>query len=113
MKFSWKYFHGALATSTYYLPKAKNSWENFRGKLKNCENCKSLTQRIFSCLRYMIWVFMLFQVYIYNFEFANFSEREAKYTVIYSRTLIIQTPVCHSNDKGVQINEFVEISDIK
>ena len=55
MKISRKYFRGALATSSYYLPKAKNSRENFCGKLKNCENCKSLTQRIFSCLRYMIW----------------------------------------------------------
>ena len=33
------------------LPKAKNSWENFRGKLKNC---KSLAQRICPRLRYIV-----------------------------------------------------------
>ena len=31
---------------------------------------------------------------------------------IYSRTSIIQTPVCHFNVKGVQINEFVQISEL-
>ena len=55
IKFSRKYFRGALATSSYYLPKVKNLRENFRGKLINSENCKSLTQQIFSCLRYMTW----------------------------------------------------------
>ena len=30
----------------------------------------------------------------------------------YSRTSIIQTPVCHYNAKGVQINEFVRISEL-
>ena len=49
--FSRKYFHGALATSVHYLPKVKNSQENFRGKLKNHGNGKRLAQRIFSCLR--------------------------------------------------------------
>ena len=49
--FSWKYFHGALATSVHYLPKVKNSQENFRGKLKNHGNGKRLAQWIFSCLR--------------------------------------------------------------
>ena len=49
-----KYFRGALATSAYYLPIAKNSWENFCGKLKNCEYRESLAQRIFPRLRY-IW----------------------------------------------------------
>ena len=44
--FSRKYIHGALATSVYYLATyiAKNSWENFRGTLKNRE---SLAHRIF------------------------------------------------------------------
>ena len=31
---------------------------------------------------------------------------------VYSRTLIIQTPVCHFNVKSVQINEFVRISEL-
>ena len=31
---------------------------------------------------------------------------------MYSRTLIIRTPVCHFNVKGVQINEFVQISEL-
>ena len=31
---------------------------------------------------------------------------------IYSRTSIIRTPVCHFNFKGVQINEFVRISEL-
>ena len=31
---------------------------------------------------------------------------------IYSRTSIIRTPVCHLNVKGVQINEFVRISEL-
>ena len=30
----------------------------------------------------------------------------------YSRTSIIRTLVCHFNDKGVQINEFVWISEL-
>ena len=30
----------------------------------------------------------------------------------YSRTSIIRTPVCHFNVKGVQINEFVQISEL-
>ena len=34
------------------------------------------------------------------------------YIYIYSRTSIIQTPVCHFNVKGVQINEFVRISEL-
>ena len=54
MIFLWKYFHSALATSVYYLPIAKNSWENFRGTLKNRESCKSLAQRIFPFLRYFV-----------------------------------------------------------
>ena len=41
MKFSQKYFRGALASSVYYLSIAKNSQENFCGKLKNCENHES------------------------------------------------------------------------
>ena len=48
--FSRKYFRTALATSVYYLPTAKNSWENFCGTHKNYE---SLDQRIFPRLRYM------------------------------------------------------------
>ena len=36
MKFSREYFHGALASSVYYLTKAKYSRKNFRGTLKNC-----------------------------------------------------------------------------
>ena len=31
---------------------------------------------------------------------------------IYSRSLIIRTPVCHFNVKGVQINEIVRISEL-
>ena len=31
---------------------------------------------------------------------------------MYSRTSIIRTPLCHFNVKGVQINEFVWISEI-
>ena len=31
---------------------------------------------------------------------------------VYSRTSIIRTPVCHFNVKGVQINEFVRISEL-
>ena len=46
-----KYFHSALATSAYYLPIAKNSWENFHSKL---ENGKSLAQQIFPRLQYML-----------------------------------------------------------
>ena len=34
------------------------------------------------------------------------------YVCMYSRTSIIQTPVCHFNVKGVQINEFVRISEL-
>ena len=30
----------------------------------------------------------------------------------YSRTSIIRTPVCHFNVTGVQINEFVRISEL-
>ena len=30
----------------------------------------------------------------------------------YSRTSIIRTPVCHFNVKGVQINKFVQISEL-
>ena len=30
----------------------------------------------------------------------------------YSRTSIIRTPVCHFNVEGVQINEFVQISEL-
>ena len=47
-----KYFRGALATSVHYLPKAKNSRENFHGKLTNHENSKSLAQRIFPRLQH-------------------------------------------------------------
>ena len=49
MKFFVEYFCGALATSVYYLPVAKNSWENFCGTLKNRE---SSAQQIFPRLRY-------------------------------------------------------------
>ena len=35
LSYSRKYFRGVSATSVYYLPIAKNSQENFRGKLKN------------------------------------------------------------------------------
>ena len=31
---------------------------------------------------------------------------------LYSRTLIIQTPVCHFNVKGIQISEFIQISEL-
>ena len=34
------------------------------------------------------------------------------FTVIYSRTSIIRTPVCHFNVKSVQISEFVWISEL-
>ena len=34
------------------------------------------------------------------------------YIHMYSRTSIIQTPVCHFNVKSVQINEFVRISEL-
>ena len=34
------------------------------------------------------------------------------YVCMYSRTSIIQTPVCHLNVKSVQINEFVWISEL-
>ena len=47
IKFLRKYFRGALATSVYYLPIAKNSQKNFRGTLKNHKNRKSLAQQIF------------------------------------------------------------------
>ena len=62
-KHSWfqlyEVFRGALATSVHYLPKAKNSRENFHGKLKNRENRESLAQRIFPRLRYTHENFML------------------------------------------------------
>ena len=32
---------------------------------------------------------------------------------MYSRTSIIRTPVCHFNVKGVQISEFVRISELR
>ena len=48
MKFFVEILRGALATSVYYLPVAKISQKNFRGKLKNC---KSLAQQIFPHLR--------------------------------------------------------------
>ena len=35
-----KYFRGALATSVHYLPKTKNSRENFRGKFKTTKTAK-------------------------------------------------------------------------
>ena len=43
-----------MATSVHYLRIAKNSRENFRGKLKNRENREYLAQRIFPRLRYII-----------------------------------------------------------
>ena len=43
--------HGALASSVYYLTIAKYLQENFCGALKNH---KSLAQRIFSCLWYVV-----------------------------------------------------------
>ena len=42
--FSQEYFHGALASSIYYLTIAKYSRENFHSTL---ENRKSLAQQIF------------------------------------------------------------------
>ena len=54
MKVLRKYFRGTLATSVHYFPKAKNSQENFCGKLKNHKNHKSLAQRIFPRLRYLV-----------------------------------------------------------
>ena len=42
--FSQEYFHGALASSVYYLTIAKYSWENFHSTLENHE---SLAQQIF------------------------------------------------------------------
>ena len=62
MKFSWKYFCGALATSVYYLPIAKNSQENFCGTLKTRENRESLAQQIFPRLRYAL----PYLLYIYS-----------------------------------------------
>ena len=50
IKFSRKYFRGALATSVHYLPIAKNSQENFRGKLKNRE---SFLFTVYAQLRYV------------------------------------------------------------
>ena len=38
--------------------------------------------------------------------------KNSKYSVSYSRTSIIRTPVCHFNVKGVQINEFGQISEL-
>ena len=55
MKFLQKYFHSALATSVSYLSRAKNSRENFHGKLTNHENCESLAQLVFPCLQYSIY----------------------------------------------------------
>ena len=54
MKFLWKYFRDALATSVHYLPKANNSRENVHSKFKNHENRESLAQRIFPHLRYIV-----------------------------------------------------------
>ena len=51
MKFSQEYFHGALASSVYYLTIVKYSQENFHGTLKTRE---SLAQRIFLRLRYNV-----------------------------------------------------------
>ena len=31
---------------------------------------------------------------------------------MYSRTSIIRTPVCYYDVKGIQINEFVQISEL-
>ena len=42
---------------------------------------------------------------IRHIMYINYSDK-------YSRTSIIRTPVCHSNVKGVQINEFVWISEL-
>ena len=33
-------------------------------------------------------------------------------SIKYSRTSIIQTPMCHLNVRGVQISEFVRISEL-
>ena len=41
---------------------------------------------------------------------ANVKFRLSCTVCIHSRTLIIRTPVCHFNLKGVQISEFVQIS---
>ena len=65
-KHSWlqlyEVFHGNIFVVHwppvfYYLPIAKNSQENFCGKLKNR---KSLAQRIFPCLRYNIYITNIF-----------------------------------------------------
>ena len=60
-KHSWfqpyeDFCQGALATSVHYLPIVTNSWENFHGKVKNCENHESLAQRIFSPLWYTMLI---------------------------------------------------------
>ena len=65
MKFLQKYFHGALVTSVYCLPIAKNSRGNFHGTLKNCKNCKSLAQQIFPHLRYIDGIILQHLVFRY------------------------------------------------
>ena len=46
LKFSWKYFRVALATSAI-KEKDLYSRKNFHGTLENCENCKCLAHQIF------------------------------------------------------------------
>ena len=42
----------------------------------------------------------------------SFLLKNQTHVYIYSRISIIWTPVCHVNVKGVQINEFVRISEL-
>ena len=46
LKFSWKSFCDALASSAYYLTIAKYTQEPFCNAVKNHKNCKSLAQQI-------------------------------------------------------------------
>ena len=48
-------------------------------------------------------------MYVGNLRALNFP---VLLIVLYSRTLTIQTPMCHFNVKGVQISEFVRISEL-
>ena len=38
--------------------------------------------------------------------------KNSNHIVQYIRTSIIQTPVCHFNVQGVQINKFVSVSEL-
>ena len=46
----------------YCLPIAENSWENFRGTLKNRENHETLAQQIFPRLRYIFIFYYLTEI---------------------------------------------------